>query len=404
MIDLSPPGPAKHVELQRIEGGHEHCSVARSMKSARSGIEVLLAGIAVATVSTFAACGGAVEGGSSSGSSGQAGSSGTGAGPSTGSGRREGGAGTETCENGLDPICGCKLPAPVTQSHPFEGPDAGAGEGDDAGLASDAGAWTCEDECETHHPNRNGTLTSCSFAPSAATPTDVTCAYFVRCVGRRPAELREPTLASVEMRDLLSAMAALEEASIGAFVRLARELAHHRAPAELVSRARDAARDEIRHTRSMRALAARFGADFEGVAGQRAKHRRAPRLVDILVENAIEGCVRETFGALMAHVQARIASDPVARRTMAEIAVDESRHAALAWAIDAWGSRRVSASDRRRIAAARAEAVRSLFREIERGPREVDGQEIGLVGADEARALATSLERHLWAAETQAAA
>ena len=373
------------------------------MKSARSGIEVLLAGIAVATVSTFAACGGAVEGGSSSGGSGQAGSSGTGTSTGPGTGRREGGAGTETCENGLDPICGCKLPAPVTQSHPFEGPDAGAGEGD-AGLESDAGAWTCEDECMTHHPNRNGTLTSCSFAPSAATPTDVTCAYFVRCVGRRPAELREPSVASAEACDLLSAMAALEEASIGAFVRLARELTHHRAPAELVSRARDAARDEIRHTRSMRVLAARFGADFDGVAGQRAKHRRAPRLVDILVENAIEGCVRETFGALMAHVQARGASDPVARLTMAEIAVDESRHAALAWAIDAWGSRRVSASDRRRIVAARAEAVRSLFREIERGPREIDGRELGLVGAVEARALASSLERHLWAAETPAAA
>ena len=56
------------------------------MKSARSGIEVLLAGIAVATVSTFAACGGAVEAGASSGSSGQGGSSGTGTGAGIGTG------------------------------------------------------------------------------------------------------------------------------------------------------------------------------------------------------------------------------------------------------------------------------------------------------------------------------
>lgn len=368
------------------------------MKRTRSGIEVLLAGIAVASAGTFAACGGGIEAGSTSGSSGSAASSGSEGGNRTGPLTREGGAGMETCENGKDPICGCSLPGSVTQSYPFVGPpDAGdGGDGGDAGLESDGGAWTCEDECQTHHPNGNGTLTSCALSPSAEAPTDVTCAYYVKCVGRRPAELEEPTLATVEARELLSATATLEEASIFAFVRLARELAHHRAPADLVTRAREAARDEVRHTRAMHALAVRFGADAERVPRSRTKQRRAPRLADILVENAVEGCVRETFGALMAHVQAQLASDPVVRSTMAEIAADESRHAALAWAIDAWGSSRVSARDRRRIDAARAEAVRGLVREIERGPREVDGRELGLVGAVEARALAASLERHLW--------
>jgi len=374
--------------------------------STRSGIEVLLAGIALASVSTFAACGGGVE--SSTSSNGTSGASGGSSGTSSGKSpvTREGGAGLETCENGKDPLCGCSLPGVVTNTDFFQGPpDAGpgdAGEGD-AGEETDAGAWRCEDECDEHHPNGNGTLQGCSFT-SAGGDAKVTCTYYVKCVGRRPAEMEEPTLASVEACDLLLATAMLEEASIAAFVRLARELAHHRAPTELVARAREAARDEVRHTHAMSALAVRFGAHSERIPRTRAQQRRTPRLVDILIENAVEGCVRETFGALMAHVQAQLASDPVVRRTMTEIAVDESRHAALAWAIDAWGSERVSARERRRISAARAKAVRSLVREIEGGPREVEGSELGLVGAIEARALAASLERHLWAGETRAAA
>ena len=83
-----------------------------------------------------------------------------------------------------------------------------------------------------------------------------------------------------------------------AFVRLARELAHHRAPAALVARARAraAAQDERRHARAMRLRAARFGAEG-GASRRRLRPRRVPRLADVLVENAVEGCVRETFGA-----------------------------------------------------------------------------------------------------------
>jgi hypothetical protein len=132
--------------------------------------------------------------------------------------------------------------------------------------------------------------------------------------------------------------------------------------------------------------------------------RRAPRLVEVLVENAVEGCVRETFGAVMAHVQALRATDPVVRSTMARIAVDESRHAALAWAVHAWGCTRMRPAERRRIDDARQRAVRRLIDEVERGPREVHETELGLIGSAEARTLAASLVAHLWNDEARAAA
>jgi len=54
-------------------------------------------------------------------------------------------------------------------------------------------------------------------------------------------------------------------------------------------------------------------------------------LVDVALENAVEGCVRETYGALIATRQAEAASDPVVRRAMRKIAADETAHAALSW-------------------------------------------------------------------------
>jgi hypothetical protein len=46
--------------------------------------------------------------------------------------------------------------------------------------------------------------------------------------------------------------------------------------------------------------------------------------------------VRETFGALVAMVQALHAHDPVVRHAMRAIAADEARHAQLAWQVHQW--------------------------------------------------------------------
>jgi hypothetical protein len=93
-------------------------------------------------------------------------------------------------------------------------------------------------------------------------------------------------------------------------------------------RLRRAARDEIRHARTMRAEARRHGAAPAGIEVRRP----APRtLFELAVENAREGCVAETFAALVAHVQAARCSSPRAGRQFAQIAEDETRHAELAW-------------------------------------------------------------------------
>jgi hypothetical protein len=122
--------------------------------------------------------------------------------------------------------------------------------------------------------------------------------------------------------------AANEAGSVRSFRALARELRGSAIGSRFADRLRSAARDEIRHARVMRGEARRRGAEPLG-------HDFAPSgarsLFEIALENAREGCVAETWAALVAHVQARCASTARARRQFQRIAEDETRHAELAW-------------------------------------------------------------------------
>jgi hypothetical protein len=82
----------------------------------------------------------------------------------------------------------------------------------------------------------------------------------------------------------------------------------------------------------------------------------------------VEGCVRETYGALDATWMARNARDPCVRAAMRRIAHDETRHAALSWQIAEWSSRVLGPCARARIAESRAAAVQQLAAEL--GARE----------------------------------
>ena len=181
-------------------------------------------------------------------------------------------------------------------------------------------------------------------------------------VGRRPAGL-QPTAAAVCERfavaEYLAAAVTLEAASVYAFRQLARELTEHGAPAELIAWATRAALEEVRHTQLMAAEAERYGAT---PVAPHVVPVAARTLFDIALENAVEGCVRETFGALVAHQQAAVAHDPNLARVMSTIARDEASHAELAWRINAWVEPRLEASERAQLASARREALAALHR------------------------------------------
>lgn len=215
------------------------------------------------------------------------------------------------------------------------------------------------------------------------------------CAGRRPAGLfagRTPKGAS-PLGARFAEIARLERASVTAFEVFRDELAAHGAPARLVRSAMRARRDEVRHARSMSALARRYGAE---VGPARVARRGVRSLREIAIENAVEGCVRETWGALEATWQARAAADPRVAAAMARIAEDETRHAALAWQVAAWAERKLSARDRRAVRRAREAAVRDLGRELATEPHASLVRVAGAPNAARARALLAALRRSLW--------
>lgn len=178
------------------------------------------------------------------------------------------------------------------------------------------------------------------------------------CIGRRPEGLVSPTFAATSaIGRWLAEVAYLEEASVASFDRLAAELERFGAPRSLVARARRASADEVRHAAAMRRLAENYGAEVPSPSPMTFAARGFEAFAE---ENAIEGCVLETFGAVIGLAQAELATDPEIRRTMKRIAADETRHGALAWDVHAWAMTKLDPDQRRRVEAAQAEAVASL--------------------------------------------
>jgi hypothetical protein len=214
------------------------------------------------------------------------------------------------------------------------------------------------------------------------------------CVGRVPEGLasrpRDRGLSG--LGDWLARAAHLEAASISAFERLADELRAHGAPPSLLGEALRAAEDEVRHAATVGALArARGGVPVDpSVCPGNVRSLEAMAL-----ENAVEGCVRETFGALVGAYQAAHAEDPEIGAAMRGIAEDEARHAALSWKVHLWAMEQLAPEQRARIARAQAEALSSLRAGQGRGPDARIARAAGLPPPERAACLVDMLRQGL---------
>lgn len=225
-------------------------------------------------------------------------------------------------------------------------------EVEDGGDAS-LGCWIPEsDGCkaDAYSPAANGSL---SFE----------CYDCLGGGGRRPTGLRRPTpppartTSRSPLGKYFAQMAHEEAASVHAFARMHDELRALGAPTGLVQAAARSVRDEVRHARLMTRCAHTLGMR---VSAARVRKSRPRALEAMARENAAEGCVRETFGALLMHWQAARASEPALQRMFARIAADETRHAALSWEVARWADGRLDPRARARVTAARTRALRAL--------------------------------------------
>lgn len=220
------------------------------------------------------------------------------------------------------------------------------------------------------------------------------------CVGRRPPGLQPVAAPSPAVRSertalgaYLAASAHLEAASVPAFERLANELALRGAPKALSRACKRAAADERRHTRRMTELAARHGAHVPALALREVAARDT---LSLALDNAVEGCVRESFGAVVGRYQALHATDPEISSAMEQISGDELRHATLAWKIGAWLEARLPPTERARVGAARQRAVEELKSELASPTSDELQRRLGLPAPAAALSMLAVLEETLW--------
>lgn len=236
----------------------------------------------------------------------------------------------------------------------------------DAYRVDDRAELDCEAVCDAVR-EYEGDLTEytrCALdvaAPAGDDPAElvghITCegTDTMSCTGRRPLGHVEGAVAE-GLGGWLALAAQLEAASVHAFEELSTWLEARDAPSDLVARCRRAAADERVHARMVRAAAI-----ARGVPPCDPRVVPAPNdTLDVALHNAIEGCVRETWGALLARWCARDASTAELRALHARLADDEARHAELAWDLYDWLATRLAPHERVRVDRARHEALLRL--------------------------------------------
>jgi hypothetical protein len=165
------------------------------------------------------------------------------------------------------------------------------------------------------------------------------------------------------------------------------------APSWLVAWADRAANEEVRHARVMARLCRRYGGTVtmpvDGPQGVRP-------LAEIARENAQEGCVRETYGALLLWIQSASATQPHLQRVLQVIAREETEHAKLAFSVADFCASRLSDAERAEVDRAQQAAVADLGEAIAQNPPVELQQRLGLPPVELAQQLYQAASRELW--------
>ncbi len=129
----------------------------------------------------------------------------------------------------------------------------------------------------------------------------------------------------------------MEHASVAAFARFSLQLLGLGAPPQLVARAAEAMQDEIRHAQACFGLARHYsGGDIGPGPLAIAGALEGWDLCSVVLSTLLEGCIGETVAALEAAEALAHCQHPATRAVLERIAVEESRHAELAWQFVAW--------------------------------------------------------------------
>ena len=153
-----------------------------------------------------------------------------------------------------------------------------------------------------------------------------------------------------------------EASSVASFLQLRAELLQVHAPQPLLDRCLRAAKQEVVHARLM----AKYCKEQKGTPPPLDFGSPPQRSLFLLaMDNAIEGCVFETYAALRAHHQSMHAEEEHIRNVMKTIACDETEHAQLAWDIHSWILPQLTVQECQEIHIAMRKAFENLVESVQ---------------------------------------
>lgn len=245
-----------------------------------------------------------------------------------------------------------------------------------------------------------GSITDCGTSPADSSQIRLRCGFTLSKVcepaGRRPmglidAETSEPVTTPGQY---FAQMAYLEESAVTAFQYLVQELESFGAPETLIAVAREGIQEEVDHADMMKALCLRYGGACIPVVVDPFQPRT---LFEFALDNVVEGCVRETYGALAAMYQSEHAEDPAVREVTRRIVFEESRHAMMSWEIVQWLETQLSPKQQEQCRQAMKEAVYSLEMAIAQKASQPWEHRIGVPPKNEALRMFDVLKQTVWA-------
>ena len=146
-------------------------------------------------------------------------------------------------------------------------------------------------------------------------------------------------------------------------------------------------------------LALRFGGQL---TAPRVEERSLRSLLELSLDNAVEGCVRETWGALFGAFQAERSEDREVRRIMRVIANDEAEHASLAWQIAAWAEPQLTDGERATLRSLQEAAIGELSKDSATASQLLT-RVAGVPDRAQTEQLLSSLRTRLWSSLSLAA-
>ena len=166
-------------------------------------------------------------------------------------------------------------------------------------------------------------------------------------------------------------MAQEEYESVASFGELALDLMAAGAPARLIERCHQAAREELRHTEQCLEIAGLYGADTElpGDIPALRKARSRPRwrsalLTRLAVESYVDGCLGEASSAIVLGKLAAETTDENTRRILKILAKEEMGHARLSQDIVEWSLSRGGPVVQRAVTRAKKRANKLATRDL----------------------------------------